>query len=215
MSQGVIGDDAFAAFNDLDRGDWVGVDRHGHGHPQGRAVGQGDRRFELLAKALRPLPDKWKGLSDVDQRYRQRYVDLVVNDEARPRARHPRPGPCAALRERLDDQGYLEVETPDPQPGAGRGHRPARSSPTTTPSTSTPTCASRSSCPLKRLIVGGIERVFEIGRIFRNEGIDTRHNPEFTMLEAYAAFGDYTDMMAPHRGPGGRGGARPPSAAPR
>ena len=113
----------------------------------------------------------------------------------------------AALRATLDDAGLPRGRDARSSTWCRAGPPPGRSSPTTTRSTSTPTCASRSSCPSSGSSSGGIERVFEIGRIFRNEGIDTRHNPEFTMLEAYAAFGDYTDMMA-HRGPGGHRGPR-------
>ncbi len=149
--------------------------------------------FELLSKALRPLPDKWKGLSDIDQRYRQRYVDLVVNDEAR-RVLAVRGKAVAALRRALDDQGYIEVETP--MMNLVQGGATARPFITHYNALDLDTYLRIAlELPLKRLIVGGMERVFEIGRIFRNEGIDTRHNPEFTMLEAYAAFDDYTDMM--------------------
>ncbi len=149
---------------------------------------------ELLAKALRPLPDKWKGLSDVDQRYRQRYVDLTVNQDAR-RVLDVRVRTVNALRALLVEQGYLEVETPILS--HVQGGATARPFVTRYNALDIDTYLRIAlELPLKRLIVGGLDRVFEIGRIFRNEGIDTRHNPEFTMLESYAAFADYTDMMA-------------------
>jgi lysyl-tRNA synthetase, class II len=192
VSKAVIGDDAFAGFADLDRGDWVGA----NGTVMATRKGELSVKvtsFELLSKALRPLPDKWKGLSDVDQRYRQRYVDLVVNDEAR-RVLAVRGKAVAALRRALDDQGYIEVETP--MMNLVQGGATARPFITHYNALDLDTYLRIAlELPLKRLIVGGMERVFEIGRIFRNEGIDTRHNPEFTMLEAYAAFDDYTDMM--------------------
>jgi lysyl-tRNA synthetase len=188
-----LGDDAFAAFNDLDRGDWVGVD----GTVMVTRKGELSVRVgtaQLLAKALRPLPDKWKGLSDVDQRYRQRYVDLTVNRDAR-RILEVRVRTVEALRRVLVDEGYLEVETPILN--LLQGGATARPFVTHYNALDLDTYLRIAlELPLKRLLVGGLDRVFEIGRIFRNEGIDTRHNPEFTMLEAYAAFGDYTDMMA-------------------
>ncbi len=192
VSKAVIGDDGFAEFEDLDRGDWVGATgtvmatRNGELSVKVTAC-------QLLAKALRPLPDKWKGLSDVDQRFRQRYVDLVVNTDAR-RVLEVRTRAVASLRATLVDQGYLEVETP--MMNLVQGGATARPFVTHYNALDLDSYLRIAlELPLKRLIVGGLERVFEIGRIFRNEGIDTRHNPEFTMLEAYAAFGDYTDMM--------------------
>ena len=129
----------------------------------------------------------------MDTRLRQRYLDLIVNPESR-RVFDIRSAVIASVRRTLAERGFTEVETPVLDASAAAPRR-ARSSPTTTRSTSTCTCASRSSCPLKRLVVGGFERVFEIGRVFRNEGLDTRHNPEFTLLEAYQALADYHDMM--------------------
>ncbi|HVN52523.1 MAG TPA: lysine--tRNA ligase [Acidimicrobiales bacterium] len=187
-----LGDDSFARFSALDRGDWVGVDGRVMVTRKGELSVRVDA-FELLSKALRPLPDKWKGLSDVDQRYRQRYVDLTVNQEAR-RVLAVRVAAVNALRAVLVEQGFLEVETPilnHLQGGATA--RPFVTHYNALDLDSYLRIALE--LPLKRLLVGGLDRVFEIGRIFRNEGIDTRHNPEFTMLEAYSAFDDYTDMM--------------------
>ncbi len=188
-----IGDEAFARFSDLDRGDWVGVT----GTPMVTRKGELSVRVgtvELLAKALRPLPDKWKGLTDIDQRYRQRYVDLVVNEDAR-RILDVRVAAVAAIRETLNGRGFIEVETP--MLNMTQGGATALPFVTRYNALGIDTFLRLAlELPLKRLIVGGMERVFEIGRVFRNEGLDTRHNPEFTMLETYAAFEDYTDMMA-------------------
>ena len=153
---------------------------------------------ELLAKALRPLPDKWKGLSDVDTRYRQRYVDLIVNEDAR-RAFEVRHAVIASIRRSLADRGFVEVETPVLHVEAGGAHaRPFVTHHNALDMDLYLRIALE--LHLKRLIVGGLERVFEIGRVFRNEGIAPKYNPEFTMLEVYQAFADYTDMMDAHRG---------------
>jgi lysyl-tRNA synthetase class 2 len=149
--------------------------------------------FELLAKSLRPLPDKWHGLSDVDTRFRQRYVDLVVNEDAR-RVFAIRFAAVTAIRNELASLGFVEVETP--VLGHELGGATAR--PFVTHHNALDVDLYLRIAPelhLKRLVVGGFERVFEIGRVFRNEGVDTSHNPEFTMLEAYQAFADYHDMM--------------------
>jgi lysyl-tRNA synthetase class 2 len=192
VSQGVLGKEAFAAFNDLDLGDWIGA----------RGTVMVTKRGELsvkvtsvvlLAKALRPLPDKWKGLSDVDTRYRQRYVDLAVNAEAR-RVFEVRHAAVDAIRATLRDRGYVEVETP--MLSLQQGGATARPFVTHYNALDLDTYLRIAlELPLKRLIVGGMEKVFELGRVFRNEGLDTRHNPEFTMLEAYEAFVDYHEMM--------------------
>ena len=192
VSKAVIGDQAFADFDDLDRGDWIGVGGTVMATRKGELSVKATS-FVLLSKALRPLPDKWRGLTDVDQRYRQRYVDLVVNPQAQ-RILEIRVKAVAALRQTLTEQGYLEVETP--MMNLVQGGATARPFVTHYNALDLDTYLRIAlELPLKRLIVGGMEGVFEIGRIFRNEGIDTRHNPEFTMVEAYAAFGDYTDMM--------------------
>ena len=192
VSRRELGDDEHDAFDRLDLGDWVGVDgtvmTTRKGELSVKVAG-----FVLLAKALRPLPDKWHGLSDVDTRFRQRYVDLIVNDDAR-RVFAVRFAAVAAIRRELADLGFAEVETPVLNHELGG----ATARPFVTHHNALDTdlyLRIALELHLKRLVVGGFERVFEIGRVFRNEGIDTSHNPEFTMLEAYRAFADYHDMM--------------------
>ena len=149
--------------------------------------------YQVLTKALLPLPDKWHGLTDVEKRYRQRYVDLIVNPEARQTFRR-RALITASIRRFLDQQGFIEIETPVLQAEAGGADaRPF----TTYHNTLDMPLYLRiaTELHLKRLIVGGFEKVFELGRVFRNEGISTRHNPEFTTLELYQAYADYNDMM--------------------
>ena len=192
VSAGVLGKELFAEFNDLDRGDWLGVEGTVMVTKKGE-LSIKVSSFVLLGKALRPLPDKWKGLSDVDSRYRQRYVDLVVNADAR-RVFEVRFTAVDSIRRVLRERGYLEVETPILN--LTQGGATARPFITHYNALTLDTYLRIAlELPLKRLLVGGLERVFEIGRVFRNEGIDTRHNPEFTMLEAYEAFADYTEMM--------------------
>ena len=148
----------------------------------------------LLAKAVRPLPDKWHGLTDVDTRFRQRYADLIVNEEAR-RHFQIRHATVSSFRRTLDLAGFIEVETPVLHVEAGGAHaRPFVTHDNALDLDLYLRIALE--LHLKRLIVGGMERVYEIGRIFRNEGISTRHNPEFTMMELYQAFADWTDVMA-------------------
>jgi lysyl-tRNA synthetase class 2 len=147
----------------------------------------------MLAKSLRPLPEKWHGLKDVDLRYRQRYVDLTVNPEVR-NTFITRSRIIREIRNYLDQLGFLEVETPMMHPIAGG----AAARPFTTHHNALDMQLYMRIAPelyLKRLLVGGFEKVYEINRNFRNEGISTRHNPEFTMLELYQAYGDYQDMM--------------------
>jgi lysyl-tRNA synthetase class 2 len=193
VSRAVVGDDAFTAFDDLDLGDWVGVQgtvmTTRKGELSVKVTG-----FELLAKAIRPLPDKWKGLTDTDTRYRQRYADLVVNEEAQ-RAFEIRHEVIASFRRTLHRHGFVEVETPVLHVEAGGAHaRPFITHHHTLDMNLYLRIALE--LHLKRLIVGGMERVFEIGRVFRNEGISPRHNPEFTMMELYQAYADYSDVMA-------------------
>jgi lysyl-tRNA synthetase class 2 len=192
VSKSVIGDDAFVRFDDLDLGDWVGVEGTVMKTKKGE-LSVKVSSFVLLSKALRPLPDKWHGLADVDTRYRQRYVDLIANDEAR-RVFEVRFATVTALREFLIARGYVEVETPvlHTIPG-GATARPFETHHNALDMDLYLRIALE--LHLKRLVVGGIEKVFEIGRVFRNEGLSTRHNPEFTMLELYEAFADYNDMM--------------------
>lgn len=192
VSKGVLGEDAFRAFNTLDRGDWIGVEGTVMTTKKGELSIKVDS-FTLLSKALRPFPDKWKGLADVDARYRQRYVDLVVNEESR-RVFAVRHRAVEAIRRTLSDRGFIEVETPLLH--LQQGGATARPFVTHYNALDLDTYLRIAlELPLKRLIVGGMEKVFELGRVFRNEGIDTRHNPEFTMLEAYEAFVDYREMM--------------------
>jgi lysyl-tRNA synthetase class 2 len=192
VSKGVVGDDAFERFDDLDLGDWVGVD----GVVMKTKKGELSVRLEsftLLSKALRPLPDKWHGLADVDTRYRQRYVDLIANDDAR-RVFEIRFATISAIREFLIGRGFVEVETPvlHSIPG-GATARPFETHHNALGTDLYLRIALE--LHLKRLLVGGMEKVFEIGRVFRNEGLSTRHNTEFTMLELYEAYADYHDMM--------------------
>ena len=192
VSKAVVGDDVFAAVRRLDLGDWVGVT----GAIMTTRTGELSvkvTQIELLAKAVRPLPDKWKGLTDTDTRFRQRYADLIVNDEAR-RAFQVRHEIIASFRRTLHGRGFIEVETPVLHVEAGGAHaRPFITHHNALDMQLYLRIALE--LHLKRLIVGGMERVFEIGRIFRNEGISTRHNPEFTMMELYQAFGDYSEMI--------------------
>jgi len=152
------------------------------------------REAELLAKGLAPLPEKWHGLADVEARFRQRHLDLLVNEDAR-RIAVLRSRVVTAMRASLDARGFLEVETPVLQPlYGGAAARPF----TTHHNTYDQDLYLRISDELylKRLVVGGLDRVYEIGRVFRNEGVSRKHNPEFTMMECYQAYADYRDMMA-------------------
>ncbi len=152
--------------------------------------------FRLLTKSLRPLPEKWHGLTDHETRYRQRYVDLVVNPEVREAFRR-RAKIIAGIRRFLDERDYVEVETPvlhKPEEAGGAAARPFSTHHNALDLDLKLRIATE--LHLKRLIVGGLERVYEIGRIFRNEGIDRRHNPEFTSIEFYQAYATYEDLMA-------------------
>lgn len=150
--------------------------------------------YAMLTKSLLPLPDKWHGLTDIAKRYRQRYVDLIVNPEVRETFRR-RALITAAIRRYLDQQGFIEIETPVLMTEAGGAEaRPFITYHNTLEMELYLRIATE--LHLKRLIVGGFEKVFELGRIFRNEGVSTRHNPEFTTIEVYQAYADYQDMMA-------------------
>ena len=150
--------------------------------------------YAILTKSLLPLPDKWHGLTDTEKRYRQRYVDLIVNPEVRQSFRR-RAQITAAIRRYLEAKDFLEIETPVLQSEAGGADaRPFVTYHNTVEMNLYLRIATE--LHLKRLIVGGFERVFELGRIFRNEGVSTRHNPEFTSIEVYQAYADYYDMMA-------------------
>lgn len=186
------GEEQAELFARLDLGDWVGATGVVMTTKKGELSVKLDG-LNLLQKALRPLPDKWHGLVDVETRSRQRYLDLMVNQDARNTAL-TRAAVVSALRREFEARGFVEVETPVLLTQAtGALARPF----TTHHNALDIDLQLRIATELflKRLVVGGIERVFEIGRIFRNEGIDSTHNPEFTMLEAYQAFADYTDIM--------------------
>ena len=151
------------------------------------------KEYEILTKSLLPLPDKWHGLTDTEKRYRQRYVDLIVNPQVRQTFRR-RAQITASIRRYLDKQGFIEIETPVLQSEAGGAEaRPFITYHNTLEMDLYLRIATE--LHLKRLIVGGFEKVFEMGRIFRNEGVSTKHNPEFTSIELYQAYADYNDMM--------------------
>ena len=151
------------------------------------------RQYTVLTKSLLPLPDKWHGLTDIAKRYRQRYVDLIVNPSVRETFRR-RAQITASMRRYLDEQGFIEIETPVLNAEAGGAEaRPFVTYHNTLELDLYLRIATE--LHLKRLIVGGFEKVFELGRVFRNEGISTRHNPEFTTIEIYQAYADYNDMM--------------------
>ncbi|MBO1515155.1 lysine--tRNA ligase [Metabacillus bambusae] len=187
-----IGEEAYEIFNTADLGDIIGVT----GVVFKTQVGELSikvKTFELLTKSLRPLPDKFHGLKDIEQRYRQRYVDLIMSPESK-KTFITRSKIIQAMRRYLDDQGYLEVETPTMH--AIPGGASARPFITHHNALDMPLYMRIAiELHLKRLIVGGLEKVYEIGRVFRNEGISTRHNPEFTMIELYEAYADYQDIM--------------------
>ncbi|HEX5473177.1 MAG TPA: lysine--tRNA ligase [Vicinamibacterales bacterium] len=183
----------FAVLKLLDFGDFVGVAGHLF-RTKTNELTIWASRLEFLAKCFVPLPEKWHGLQDIEIRYRQRYLDLIVNPDAR-RVFEVRSRVLAALRRFLDARGYLEVETPMMQPIAGG----ALARPFVTHHNALDLTLFLRIAPelyLKRLVVGGIERVYEINRNFRNEGISTQHNPEFTMLEFYQAYSEYGELMA-------------------
>lgn len=194
----LVGEEAYTLFKKaLDLGDFLGV----KGTLFKTRTGEITLRvleFKLVGKAMRPLPEKWHGLQDDDQIYRQRYLDLISNDSSR-KVFRTRSRIIRCIREYLEGEGFVEVETPILQSEAGG----AAARPFTTHFNAL-------DCPfylrialelyLKRLLVGGMDRVFEIGRNFRNEGLSRRHNPEFTMLEVYQAYSDYRGMMALIRG---------------
>ncbi len=192
VRQDVLGEARFGDFTALDLGDVIGVEGRVFRTQRGQ-ISVEVAGFQLLAKSLRPLPEKWHGLKDVDLRYRQRYLDLIVNPEVRDTFR-ARSRIISALRRGLEERGFLEVETPMMHTLAGG----AAARPFVTHHNALDMTLYLRIAPelhLKRLVVGGLEKVFEIGRVFRNEGISTRHNPEFTIVEIYQAYADYTDMM--------------------
>ena len=182
----------FSIYRLLDFGDFIGVEGQLFRTKTNELTIKASR-LEFLAKCFVPLPEKWHGLSDVETRYRQRYLDLIVNPDSR-QVFEVRSRALNALRSFLNSRGYLEVETPMMQPIAGG----ALARPFVTHHNALDMRLYMRIAPelyLKRLTVGGIERVYEINRNFRNEGISTQHNPEFTMLEFYQAYSDYQDLM--------------------
>ena len=187
-----LGEEVLAAMKDLDVGDWIGV----HGTMMRTKRGQlsvAVTGYELLSKSLRPLPEKFHGLADKETRYRQRYVDLVMNPEVKSTF-EKRFKIVAAIRRYMEQQGFYEVETPFLHPILGG----ANAKPFVTHFNALDRdyfLRIATELPLKRLLVGGFEKVFEIGRQFRNEGMDPYHNPEFTTMEAYQAFSDLDGMM--------------------
>ena len=188
----MLGEDVFRAFADADLGDFFGAEGVVCKTRAGE-VSVRPEHLELLAKALRPLPAKWHGLHAPEMRHRQRYLDLVANPEVRENFIR-RSRMISAVRRYLDQRGFLEVETPVLHPvAAGAAARPFRTHHHALNMELHLRIALE--LHLKRLIVGGLDAVYEIGRVFRNEGVSTRHNPEFTMLECYQAYADYTDMM--------------------
>jgi lysyl-tRNA synthetase class 2 len=192
VERGAAGAEIADRFGELDLGDWVGAGGVVIATKRGELSVRVDS-LTLLQKALRPLPDKWHGLVDVETRSRQRYVDLMVNEEARKTALI-RATVVSELRRQFEARGFVEVETPILLTQAtGALARPFITNHNALDIELQLRIATE--LFLKRLVVGGMEKVFEIGRIFRNEGIDSSHNPEFTMLEAYQALADYTDIM--------------------
>ena len=176
----------------VDSGDWIGVSgilrRTDRGELSIKVF-----EWSMLSKSLQPLPDKWHGLADVEKRYRQRYLDLIVNPQSRKTFR-TRALLVSSIRRWLDEKDFLEIETPVLQSEAGGAD--ARPFITHHNTLDLPLYLRiATELHLKRLVVGGFQRVYELGRIFRNEGISTRHNPEFTSVEIYEAFSDYFDMM--------------------
>ena len=188
-----LGEEPFAALSHVERGDIVGVEGYLFRSKMGELTLHATA-LEVLGKALAPLPDKWHGLQDVEKRYRQRYVDLVVNSDVRATFL-ARSRILSEMRRFIDAQGFHEVETATLlHVAGGAAARPFLTHVNALDAQMQLRIATELN--LKRLIVGGMERVYEIGRIFRNEGIDTSHNPEFTMLELYAAYWDVNDMLA-------------------
>ena len=187
-----LGTDGYERFKDLDLGDLVGAEGDVIKTKKGELSIRCDA-ITLLAKSIRPLPEKWHGLSNIEIRYRQRYLDLIVNPDAR-RIAMLRSRTVDAIRRFLTGEGFFEVETPMLQVSPGG----AVARPFVTHMNALDIDLYLRIAPelyLKRLVVGGIDRVFEVNRNFRNEGVSVKHNPEFTMLEAYQAYGDYFTMM--------------------
>lgn len=188
----VLGEEKYSQFKLLDIGDIIGVKGHVFRTRRGEITVRVDD-FDMLSKSLRPLPEKFHGLTDTEIRYRQRYVDLIMNPEVM-NTFVARTNIMKSIREYLDERDYIEVETPVLGTVAGgAAARPFITHHNTLDLDMYLRIATELN--LKRLIVGGMERVYEMGRVFRNEGMDVRHNPEFTTIELYQAYADYTDLM--------------------
>ena len=192
FSHDIIGDEKYEFLREIDIGDIIGVAGKLFRTRAGE-ISIEVKDLTLLAKSLQPLPEKWHGLVDVEKRYRQRYLDLISNEEVKPIFKL-RSQVTSAVRRFLNERGFIEVETPVLQPVAGgalarrfKTHHQALDQDLY--------LRIALELYLKRLIIGGFDKVYEIGRVFRNEGISTKHNPEFTMLEIYEAYADYNDMM--------------------
>ncbi len=188
----LLGKERYAFLKDIDIGDIMGVEGKLF-RTKTEEITLEVSNFTMLCKSLRPLPEKWHGLADVEKRYRQRYLDLIANEEAKTiftlRSRI-----ITAIRNFLNDRGFLEAETPVLQPQAGGAlARPFVTHHHTFGEDLYLRIALE--LPLKKLIVGGFDKVYEMGRVFRNEGISIKHNPEFTLLECYQAYADYNDIM--------------------
>ena len=192
VNKRIVGDDTYELFKASDLGDIIGIEGTVMKTEAGELSIQCEK-YTHLSKALRPLPEKFHGLTDIEERYRRRYVDLIMNEQSRTVA-FARPKIIRALQKYLDNEGLVEVETPVLQPIlGGAAARPFVTHHNTLNRDFYLRIATE--LPLKRLIVGGMEGVYEIGRLFRNEGMDPKHNPEFTTVEAYVAYSDMMGMM--------------------
>ena len=192
VNKGVVGEEVYEIFKASDIGDIIGIEGELVKTDSGELSVKA-HTYTHLSKALRPLPEKFHGLTDVEERYRRRYVDLIMNEDSK-RIALLRPKIIRAIQHYLDGQGLVEVETPVLQPIlGGAAARPFVTHHNTLDMDFYLRIATE--LPLKRLIVGGLEGVYEIGRLFRNEGMDTKHNPEFTTVEAYIAYSDMYGMM--------------------
>lgn len=192
INQRIVGDEIYNLFKSADLGDIIGIEGRVM-RTQTNELSVECHKYTHLSKALRPLPEKFHGLTDKEERYRRRYLDLIMNDSSREVA-ILRPRIIRAIQKWMDDHGYIEVETPILQPIlGGASARPFITHHNALDKDFYLRIATE--LPLKRLIVGGLEKVYEIGRIFRNEGMDLKHNPEFTTMEAYCAYSDLEGMM--------------------